>query len=45
MVAAQEDKRILGIPLVVRIAVRRVEPPTIVIVFDIEDVQVAIGVP
>lgn len=43
-VAAAEHPDVLGIPLVRRVRVVRVEPPTIVVVVHVEDVQVAVGV-
>ncbi len=42
-VANEEDPLVLGIPLVVGVTVVGIQPPTIVIVFDVEDVQVTVG--
>lgn len=43
-VSAGEHPAVVGIPLVVGVAVVRVEPPTIVIVFDVEHVEIAVGI-
>ncbi len=40
----EEHPDVLGIPLVVGVTVVGVEPPVVVIVLDIEQVQIAIGV-
>jgi len=42
--ATNEHEAIVSIPVIVRITVVRVEPTIIVIVLDVEQVQIAIGV-
>ena len=42
--AKTENKTVVGIPEIVRIAVVTIEPQTIIIVFNVEDVEVAIRV-
>ena len=42
--AKTENKTVVGIPEIVRIAIVAIEPQTIVIVFNVEDVEVAIRV-
>ena len=39
-----EDEAVVGVPLVVGFAPIRVEPLTIIVVFDVEDVQVAVRI-
>lgn len=41
---ATEDPEIVGIPLIVRVGIVRVEPHAIRVVFEVEDVRIAIGV-
>ncbi len=43
-VAAEEQKGVVRIPLVVGPPIVRVEPPTVLVAFDVEDVQIAIRV-
>ena len=43
-VAGREDPTVLGIPLVVRVTVVGLEPQAVLVVVDVEDVQVAVGV-
>ncbi|TAL50585.1 hypothetical protein EPN81_02420 [Patescibacteria group bacterium] len=43
-VATAEDPAVVGIPLVVRVTVVRLEPELAPVVVDVEDVQIAIGV-
>jgi len=43
-VAQGEDKLVLGIPLVVGVAVVRVEPRTVGVPFQVEEVRVAVAV-
>jgi hypothetical protein len=42
--AKTENKMVVGIPEIVRIAIVAIEPQIIVIVFNVEDVEVAIRV-
>lgn len=42
-VAKNEHPLVLGIPLVVGVTVVGVQPPIVVVVFDVEHVQVTIG--
>ena len=42
--AKTENKTVVGIPEIVRIAIVAIEPQIIVIVFNVEDVEVAIRV-
>ena len=42
--AKTENKTVVGIPEIVRIAIVAIEPQTIVIVFNVEDVEVAIRI-
>ena len=42
--AENEDEAVVRVPLVVRVAPIRVEPPSIIVVFDVEDVQVAVRI-
>ncbi len=39
-----EDELVLGVPEVVRVVDVVIEPPAVVVVVDVEDVQVAVGV-
>ncbi len=43
-VATAEDPPVIRIPLIVGVTVVRLEPQLVLVVFDVEDVQVAIGV-
>jgi len=43
-ISAGEHPAILGVPEVRGVAIVRVEPPIVVVVFHIEHVQVAVGV-
>ncbi len=43
-IAKTENKTVVGIPEIVRIAIVTIEPQTIVIVFNVEDVEVAIRI-
>lgn len=43
-VAGDERERIVGIPLVVRPAVVRVEPRTVVVPFNVEHLQIAVAI-
>ena len=43
-VSAGEHPAVVGIPRVVGVAVVAVEPPAIVVVFDIEHVEIAVGI-
>ena len=43
-VAGAEDKLVVSIPEVVRITIVAVEPPTVLIVLHVEDVQIAIRI-
>ena len=43
-IAKTENKTVVGIPEIVRIAIVAIEPQIIVIVFNVEDVEVAIRV-
>jgi hypothetical protein len=43
-IAKTENKTVVGIPEIVRIAVVTIEPQTIIIVFNVEDVEVAIRI-
>lgn len=40
----REDETVVGIPEVVRVAVVAVEPTLIVVVFNVEDVEVAVRI-
>jgi hypothetical protein len=42
--AANEHERALGIPLIVRVAVVRVEPTPVLVPVHVEEFQVAVGV-
>ena len=43
-VATAEDPLVVGIPLVLGVTVVRLEPQVVLIVFDVEDVQVTVGI-
>ena len=40
----RHDEPIVGIPRVVGVAVVRVQPPLVVVVIDVEDVQIAVRI-
>jgi hypothetical protein len=42
--AANEHERVLGIPLIVRVAIVRVKPTPVLVPVHVEEVQVAVGV-
>ena len=42
--AADEHERVLGIPLVIRVAIVRVKPTPVLVPVHVEEVQVAVGV-
>lgn len=39
-----EDETILGVPVIVRLGIVAVQPPTVVVVLDLEHVRVVVGV-
>jgi len=41
-VAANKNPRVVSIPEVVRMAIRAIQPTTVVIAFDVEHVEVAV---
>lgn len=43
-VASREDPPVRRIPLIVGVAIVRLEPQAVLVVVDVEDVQVAVGV-
>ena len=43
-VARHEGETVVGVPEVVGVAVVSVQPPVVIVVVDVEDVRVAIGV-